>query len=273
MKIIYKQQEDLSGSLDRFGISNCYFKRVQLNWDRNIVSKRQHHHTDFEMHIIWDGCQEYAVGSNTYRVEKGHFLLIAPNVTHQALSAAENTEKYAITFRLPASGSFLCYLGEITPRMEDRLIFAAGEAALKRDISDTLIENTLLEILVGVLRTAGWKEEKQSRRQDENTTVAFAKQYILDNIDRAPSVADVAAYCYLSNKQFTRLFRSAEGVSPGEYILRQRVQRLEKLLRESSLSLKQISQQMHFGSEHYLNAFFKKYAGMPPGEYRKMQGK
>ncbi|MBO5836623.1 MAG: helix-turn-helix domain-containing protein, partial [Oscillospiraceae bacterium] len=46
-----------------------------------------------------------------------------------------------------------------------------------------------------------------------------------------------------------------------------------KLLLESNLSLKEISQQLHFGSEHYLNAFFKKYAGMPPGAYRKMQGK
>ena len=273
MKIIYKQQNDLPGSLERFDISNCYLKRIQLNRDRSVITKKLHQHTDFEMHIIRQGSQQYMVGRDTYQVEKSHFLLIAPNVTHQALDAAENTEKYAITFQMPFDGSFDCFFGQITSRMEENLAFIANEAALRRDISHTLIGNTLLEILVSVLRLAGQKEKTRSIQQEENPVIAFAKQYIADNIDRAPGVTEVAAYCYLSNKQFTRLFSSAEGVSPGEYILRQRVQRIEKLLRESDISLKEISRKMHFGSEHYLNAFFKKYAGMPPGEYRKMQGK
>ena len=273
MKIIYKQPKDLSGSLDRFGVSNCYLKRILIHRDKSVISKKQHQHTDFEIHIIEEGCQQYAVGNDTYRVEKGQFLLIAPNVVHQALDAAENTGKFAITFQLPFDGSFNCLFSAVTPRMAENLGFIASEAALRRDISNTLIENTLLEILVGILRMAGRKEKVRSNQQEENPVITFAKQYIADNIDRAPSVTEVATYCYLSNKQFTRLFCSAEGVSPGEYILRQRVQRIECLLRESSLSLKQISRQMHFGSEHYLNAFFKKYAGMPPGEYRKMQGK
>jgi YesN/AraC family two-component response regulator len=47
---------------------------------------------------------------------------------------------------------------------------------------------------------------------------------------------------------------------------------LSKLLSDSSLSLKQISEIMNFNNEYYFNAFFKKYSGMPPGEYRKMLG-
>jgi AraC-like DNA-binding protein len=35
-------------------------------------------------------------------------------------------------------------------------------------------------------------------------------------------------------------------------------------------SIKDISEIMHFNNEYYFNAFFKKYSGMPPGEYRKM---
>ena len=273
MKVVYKQPNTAEGSLKRFHITDCYLKKIQLLRDRRIISKKQHQHTNFEMHIIQEGFQEYGVGDQTYRVEKGHFLLIAPNVMHQALDAAENTGKYAITFQLPFDSSFQCLFGALTPRMEENLAFISHEATLKRDISDTLIENTLLEILVWALRLVGWKEKGQTEQKQDNPTVAFAKQYIADNIDRAPGVDDVAAYCHLSNKQLTRIFRHTEGISPGEYILRLRVQRIEKLLLESNLSLKEISQQLHFGSEHYLNAFFKKYAGMPPGAYRKMQGK
>ena len=34
----------------------------------------------------------------------------------------------------------------------------------------------------------------------------LAKQYISDNVDSAPSVPEVAAYCHLSCRQLTRLF-------------------------------------------------------------------
>ena len=43
-----------------------------------------------------------------------------------------------------------------------------------------------------------------------------------------------------------------------------------KMLADRSLSLKRISDIMNFNNEYYFNAFFKKWAGMPPGEYRKM---
>ena len=100
----------------------------------------------------------------------------------------------------------------------------------------------------------------------------MAKQYIEDNVELNPSVSDVAEYCHLSAKQLTRIFNGFEGISPGEYIIRARVSRIEALLSDRSLSLRQIGEIMSFNNEYYFNAFFKKYSGMPPGEYRKMTG-
>lgn len=273
MKILYKQPQTSTGSLGRFGISNCYLKTIMFNRDRGVISKRQHQHRDFEIHIVREGYQQYAVGDKVYRIEKGDFLLIWPNASHQALDAAANTQKYAITFHLPANNVTDHYFGAVTARMEDSMEFICQELNLHKDISDTLIENALLELIVRMLRMAGLKEKERPETQEENATIAFAKQYIADNIERFPSVTDVAEYCHLSNKQLTRIFQGDEGVCPGEYIIRQRIHAIENLLRDGSLSLRQISEQMHFASEHYFNAFFKKYAGMPPGEYRKMQGK
>jgi AraC-like DNA-binding protein len=44
---------------------------------------------------------------------------------------------------------------------------------------------------------------------------------------------------------------------------------IEKLLSDPSLSLRQISEKMEFNNEYHFNSFFKKYAGMTPGAYRK----
>ena len=96
----------------------------------------------------------------------------------------------------------------------------------------------------------------------------MATQYIQDNIEQAPTVSEVAAYCGVSERQLSRIF-AGEGQSPAEIIRAQRVRRIEELLADPSLSLKDIGDRMGFSDEYYFNAFFKKYAGMTPGAYRK----
>ena len=62
MKILYKQPEqDLQSSLSRFGVQNCYFKKLMLVRDHKSVTKKTPRHTGFEIHIITDGFQEYEV--------------------------------------------------------------------------------------------------------------------------------------------------------------------------------------------------------------------
>ena len=130
--------------------------------------------------------------------------------------------------------------------------------------------NSILEILVWIFRQAGSPEKESRMPQDENAIIALAKRYIEDNIELNPSVADAAAYSYLSSKQLTRIFGKFEGITPGEYIAKRRMAKIEKLILDDSLSLKDISEIMNFSNEYYFNSFFKKHAGMPPGEYRKM---
>ena len=105
--------------------------------------------------------------------------------------------------------------------------------------------------------------------ETEDHRLSIAKQYIEDNIERSISLSELAAYCYLSEKQLTRIFRQGEGVSAAEYVRQRRCRKIEELLAGSDLTLCAISEQMGFSSEYYFNAFYKKYAGMTPGAYRK----
>ncbi len=273
MNIIYKQPtKDNNSSLSRFDVQNCYFKKLSVNHDRSTITKKPHHHTGFEMHIVTEGYQEYKVDGTTYKLESGSFLLIYPNVEHTVIASTPHTEKFSITFNKATDKHTRCFFASLSDRMLDSLMFAFSETALKKEISAILIENCILEILVSAFRLSGVKENENTQKQDENALILLAKQYIKDNIDTSPSVADVSQYCYLSTKQLTRIFHKFEGVSPKEYIIKKRVAKIEKLLSQQTLSLKEISEAMSFDNEYYFNAFFKKYAGMPPGEYRKMLG-
>ena len=274
MKILYKQPEcDENSSLSHFGVQNCYFKKLYMDRDRSTTTKKAHHHTGFELHIVTDGYQEYEVEGKTYKLECGSFLLIYPNVKHTAITCAPYTQKFSITFNKQIDINQNCFFASLTERMSDNLDYILSEASIKKEISLILIENNILDILVFVFRLSGIKENDQTIKQDENVTISLAKQYIDDNIELAPTVTDVSKYCYLSAKQLTRIFQKFEGISPGEYVINKRIKRIEKLLADQTLSLKQISALMNFDNEYYFNAFFKKHSGMPPGEYRKMLGK
>ncbi len=274
MKILYRQsKEDQSGALSRYGVHNCYFKNMSVDRDRRSITKKTHHHTGFEMHIITDGCQEYEANGRVYKLAPGNFLMIYPDVPHTIIASTPHTRKYSITFNRKVSEPRSCFCGILNQRMSDDLTFIVKEASMKKEISETLIDNSILEIIVSVFRMMGIKENNSNCEQSENEIVCLAKQYIDDNIEMSPSVGDVSEYCHFSTKQLTRIFRQFADVSPGEYITQKRIERIEKLLVDQTLSLKEISEIMHFGNEYYFNSFFKKHSGMPPGEYRKMLGK
>ena len=274
MKIFYKQPEqDLQSSLSRFGVQNCYFKRLSLDRDDKSVTKKPHYHTGFEIHFITEGFQEYEVNGRSYALESGCFLIIYPGVSHTVIDSAPHTQKYSITFDKHSEKSETCLFGTITERIAGNLDYIFNEALLKNEISAMLIENNILEILVWAFRLSGMEEKKNTQNQEENVFISLAKRYIDDNIEMAPSVEEVSKYCYLSPKQLTRNFQRYEDISPGEYIKNRRISKIEKLLADDLISLKQISEIMNFNNEYYFNAFFKKNFGMPPGEYRKMLGK
>ena len=276
MKMIYNQHKnDTLSSLNRLGIENCFFKKLIIAQDEKRITNKRHHHTCIEIHIIAKGYQVYEIDGKPYKISENEFIIIYPNVTHKIVESCEYTQKYALTFckKIEVNSNF--FVGEINPRINDNINYLLTDAAFKKEYSALLIENNILEIIVRLLRIAGVKEENVTSSLDvkENVVLSLAKQYISDNIERAITLPEVAAYCHLSTKQLTRIFNEYEGTPPGEYINKKRIKIAQRYLNNDSYSLKQISELLNFTNEYYFNSFFKKHTGLPPGKYRKMIGK
>lgn len=103
-----------------------------------------------------------------------------------------------------------------------------------------------------------------------DTRVIVAKQYIDQNILKNISCEDVAKQCYISTRHLNRLFMECEHFSVKQYINAKKIAEIEKLLRTSEMTLKQISDLFGFCNEFYFNTFFKKNTSITPGEYRKL---
>lgn len=242
------------------------------------VTRKRHHHTGVEVHIVMRGCQVYELDGRLVSVEAGGFLLIAPLTRHRVAEEHVGTEKYSFTFavqkgsaaerHLSALGAFVT--GTTPETVTDGIRLICGERKRRALYGETVMCNRVLECILLLLRCFPVGTVPTPHGEDEgDLRVTLAKQYVSDNISRAISVSELAAYCRIGEKQLTRIFRRAEGIAVAEYIRRARCRRIEQLLADPTRTLCEISEEMDFANEYYFNTFFKKYAGMSPGAYRR----
>lgn len=279
MKILYNQSHTDSISsvfLDNYGIQQCYFKYLCTDHDAGIISLKSHYHTHYEIHIVEQGSITYETAENIYPLNSGHFILLPPLKLHRMLNRSADASSFSITFHLNGEAAELekihtVHNGSIPERIVQNIKMILTEHNQPELFSDRLVAGNILEILILLWRNCGFSSPAAPWHENtENPRLTMVKQYISDNIERAPSVSEVAAYCHLSTRQLARLFDQWESCSPATYINRLRTQQIESLLKNRELSLHQISEYMNFSSEYYFNSYFKKHAGMTPGTFRSM---
>ena len=81
----------------------------------------------------------------------------------------------------------------------------------------------------------------------------------------------IATKVGISSDYLRHLFKSRLGISPKQYLLQQRIERIKELLVYSTLSLKEIAELSGFSNERYLCFYFRNELGMTPGMFRKRQ--
>lgn len=87
--------------------------------------------------------------------------------------------------------------------------------------------------------------------------------------DEPFGVKELAHELGLSPVQLIRRFRSAYGITPGNYLTSIRLERACRLLRESRMTVEQIAAACGYATGYYLSRLFAARIGMTPSEYRR----
>jgi AraC-like DNA-binding protein len=72
-----------------------------------------------------------------------------------------------------------------------------------------------------------------------------------------------------SESRTIHLFKNAYGVTPYAYVLGKKLELAKKLLDNTNLTVKQISEKLCFSDEYYFSSLFKNKIGVSPSVYRK----
>ena len=83
------------------------------------------------------------------------------------------------------------------------------------------------------------------------------------------SLIDVAKELGMSLSTLTRTFKKAYNISPGQYIIDNKINISKSLLSSSILPIKNISYILNFTNEYYFTYYFTKKTGVSPSAFRK----
>jgi LacI family transcriptional regulator len=102
----------------------------------------------------------------------------------------------------------------------------------------------------------------------EDADIARALRFIREHACAGITVQDVLAEVPLSRSTLERRMRQLLGRTPSSEIVRVRLNRVQQLLANTSLSLAAIAGKTGFEHPQYLNTLFKRQFGLTPGTYR-----
>ena len=96
-----------------------------------------------------------------------------------------------------------------------------------------------------------------------------AIRFVRQNVYSKITVDDIAAQLGYSRSHTSRIFHENFGFSPGEFIIRTKLEESKMLLVNSDKSISEISSMLLFSSQSHFQSSFKKQYGITPLKYRK----
>ncbi|OGV69339.1 MAG: hypothetical protein A3K19_18795 [Lentisphaerae bacterium RIFOXYB12_FULL_65_16] len=100
----------------------------------------------------------------------------------------------------------------------------------------------------------------------ESPDIQAALKLIAALPSREATIATLAVKVGLSESRFKAKFKEQTGIAPGEYILRQRIDRAKALLRDGRMPVTEVAFALGFASSQYFATVFKRFTTLRPSD-------
>jgi AraC family transcriptional regulator len=104
----------------------------------------------------------------------------------------------------------------------------------------------------------------------QSSMINQSLDYIERNLSGKITLEAIAQHCHISVFHFCSLFTKTMRVSPYQYILRQRVNKAQRMLETTALPLCEIALLCGFSSQSQMCQHFRKSAKLTPKSYRRL---
>jgi len=235
---------------------------------------------DGERHEAWEflyvlgGCIGVSVEDSVYELNPGSLIFYAPGQFH-SIWAAHGTKIHLIIMSFSLHGEDITDLGgkvfEVGTK-EDGLIHSALEAHIqayhqKDAFANHIVALKIEELILTILsrKSSGVLGMDTSQTNSYKTIIRIMNDHLYDNL----SASEIASYCNLSLPNMKKIFRKFTRRGVIQYYRGLRMLKAKELIKQGK-SMAEVSDILHFSSQHYLTESFKRQYHMTPSEYKKI---
>ncbi|NKQ23259.1 GlxA family transcriptional regulator [Streptomyces galbus] len=141
---------------------------------------------------------------------------------------------------------------------------------VRQDHGSELANKVARRCVVPPFRDGGQAQYiEQPVPQQGAASTAATRAWALERLAEPLALADLAAHARMSRRTFARRFQDEVGLSPGRWLIQQRVVRARHLLEASDLSVDQIAGQVGFATGASLRQHLHAAIGVSPKTYRR----
>jgi transcriptional regulator GlxA family with amidase domain len=141
---------------------------------------------------------------------------------------------------------------------------------LRKDYGSELANQVARKCVVPPWRDGGQAQYiEQPVPRLPGLSTSATRQWAVDNLYLPLTLAELAGHAQMSLRTFARRFRDETGVSPGQWITRQRVSRARELLESTDLPVDQIAGRVGFATAASLRQHLHATIGVAPLAYRR----
>lgn len=243
-----------------------------------------HAHLSHELYFLISGQRRYFLGHTIHDVVPGDLVLVPRTQLHRTVDlGSESYSRFVVYFDETERFTFPKLIGQahfeqlmscgclqLPPHIVTRI--AENLEQMERELSTPAAWSTatayhlLEDILLCALR---YGTPKQNCRGEIADKVQEAAHYIAENYGENLSLGDVAKIACMEKTYFSKRFKALTGFGFHEYLTQTRLRAAEQLLRETSLSVTEITAQCGFSGSNYFGDVFRRWKGVSPSQYRK----
>ncbi|MCD9023860.1 AraC family transcriptional regulator [Cohnella silvisoli] len=267
-------------------------------WDPNfplyVTREREyftlpiHIHDFVEIQYVAEGKGYHYIGDERIFVEKGDLFIIPIGTRHVYRPASEAAKDELIVYNCIFDVSVPEKLLLAYPFPEGTLTLLTGQSQAYRRYKDAFhegrigmealhreyrmrqpgYESCLYALLTKLLVYLYRLELNLASALPANSQLGSALEYMEDNYSRPLTLAEIAKLLPASPSYMQRMFKQATGQSFTEYLQNIRMKKSTELLRHTTLTIKEIAEQVGYRDLKFFYALFRKKTGLSPRQYR-----
>jgi AraC-like DNA-binding protein len=251
---------------------------------------RWHYHTEYELHLICSSSGKVFVGDYIGQFSPGHLVLTGPRVPHNWVSLDLPPEGVKLRDMVIQFGHGpLAQMAGAIPELKAimPLLQRASYGIEFFDLSESvrarfarIRDSTGLPRFIEFLALLGELAEsgnyqllstvpmQASDDDDALARINTAVDFIVQNLSNQFSMKELADHLNMSERMFTRFFRTATGNSFTDFVNRLRINRACQLLMETERYVTNICYDAGFNNVANFNRRFLAFKGMTPKQFR-----